>query len=869
MMRTWAGLASISIAVACVVAAPAAPAGASPEPRSSVPDRPIRWLAAGDSYSSGEGLSDASETTCQRADRSGVHTSAAWAEVARESLSRRELPLEPGVGPAGGFDFVACTGAVTQDLFDDTSRNNKKEWDAADNGRFDLVTFSFGGNNIGFERILKQCVGWSLSGLGAALAGGARGGVVGGVQSWLNLVGCPAEQDIRDAIAGLGSGGNDYNGHHLPPLDEFYSRVARDVVTRGGNVVVVGYPAFVEDPQFWPIANRVMGHCQGIRERDASMLRRVAGALNQTIGQAVEEANHNPQGVHFTFVDVNTGSPDAGIAHGDQRLFEPNVGVRHNLCAAEPWLNGVATGFTTGTIREQRSFHPTQEGHNKEGVLVAEVIRGLEWADLGPRQDTRAGLPVGWHAVGDSTFAPGEEAGSGTITTSVIWSGGLVHDAMAGCDYRVETDARMVQIGDPGGTLSGFGVVARAALSGSSVSAGHGLQYESTLGRVRDVDYSHPDDAPNKAFLTDDDWHHIAVEVVGTTYRSEVDGEVVFTGTTSAGCAGAPWLRVWQAKVEVRKLTVTELAAPTPTPVSSEESGNPLPVEAWTVVGGTTLTPSADGGFVLQASSVYWSGARATAPSCDYRLSGEGRAIAGHGYGLVARADFDDGGAAINGHGVQYDPEGGGYRDVEFPEVEQAPTTTATTDDDWHRIAIEVAGDQYRSFIDGRLVFAGTTDAVCGELYLRVWRGTSELRNLRVQPLSPPAPTASTPATSITVGAADVVRVRLSQVDDRAEVWAGDGPHLVAVWGHRGVEPTWIAIGHRPGDSEWADVTSQLPTGTSSLHVRLTNDAICCYASLDVDVEVAGTIVWSDHFEVSDSTAGIKHEIALAIERIP
>ena len=278
--------------------------------------------------------------------------------------------------------------------------------------------------------------------------------------------------------------------------------------------------------------------------------------------------------------------------------------------------------------------------------------------------------PPGWQPLGATVVTAGSEAGSVIVTAPVRWAGGLVGTNTTGCDYRVETDARIVERLDPGQTLSGFGVVARAQVSATGVTDGRGLQYEDSFGRVRDVDYTQPDAAPNQELLTDNGWHHIAIEVSGTTYRSEVDGELVFSGTTTAACAGAPWLRIWEASVEVRNLTVTAVDPATTTPAIAE-LGDALDVADWTAVGGTTISPTADG-FVLEAASLYWSGARAAAPSCDYRFSGEGRAIAGHGYGFVAHAEFDGAGAAVNGHGIQYDPEAGGYRDVEFPEVERA-----------------------------------------------------------------------------------------------------------------------------------------------------------------------------------------------------
>lgn len=370
----------------------------------------IRWLAAGDSYSSGEGLPDVSESSCQRADNQDGRSSAAFAEVAREQLEdasgfngelsdRGRVRLASGTGARGGFNFVACTGAVTEDLFDDAA--GKKEWDLEHNGRFDLATFSFGGNNVGFASILLKCLGISVEDAADSIIDAATMYSGGGhLDDWLGLGGCPPEDVLRGTIDGLASGGTQVDGRQLRPYEDFLRDVASRVMNPGGNVVVVGYPELIEDPQFWPSINRLVRTCQGIHRDDALMLRGVAGLLNQTIGSAVETVNREgPNGVQFTFVDINSGG--GAIDRADSRLYEPSTGSRHALCASEPWLNGVlTTGVSGGDVDWDfsRSFHPTQYGHTATGGLVAETIRALDWSMLdqtpGPGSETEISTAV-------------------------------------------------------------------------------------------------------------------------------------------------------------------------------------------------------------------------------------------------------------------------------------------------------------------------------------------------------------------------------------------------------------------------------------------------------------------------------------------
>lgn len=391
--------------LACVLATVAvpSPSAASVVTAGAKPRRAVRWLAAGDSYSSGEGLTSAAGR-CQRAD--APTGDAAWAVVAKDLLGDR-LPLVAGAGHDQGFDFVACTGAVTQDLFDND--NGKQEWDPAYDGTFDLATFSFGGNDVGFSTVLLQCIGMSAQGITAILGGGVVGGAGGAFGAWDQLVGCPADADVRAQIQRFGSTGTTIGTRHMPDYGSFLKRVANEVMNRGGNVIVVGYPAFIEDPKFWNNASKFTGLCGGIRKRDALALRAWAGALNATIGQAVHEANNNDNDVRFTFVDVNTAQPDLALDDGDANLFEPATGTRHNLCAGDEWLNGI-----TRTDHFQGSFHPKARGHNAIGHLVAARIQRLDWTRLVPPTSTTtdaAPPSSGDTAPGSSTPTTGTATG--------------------------------------------------------------------------------------------------------------------------------------------------------------------------------------------------------------------------------------------------------------------------------------------------------------------------------------------------------------------------------------------------------------------------------------------------------------------------
>jgi lysophospholipase L1-like esterase len=283
------------------------------------------WLAAGDSYTSGEGLPHATGRCARALPGSGSEN---WADVARDKIAGSLPDLARPL-------FVACKGALSSDFF------SADQWTPG-LGRFDLVTFTLGGNDIGFSPIINQCIG--LPGDGLPTDPGHN---------------CPKDSLLRARIA----------SKLELPYRAFLTKVANDAVTTGGNIVVLGYPEIVELPDFWPAG---MSSCSLIGRADANELRGLGGDLNATIGYSVQLVNSaRPNGVHLTFVDVNSGGSN-GISRYDQHLFEPASGPRHNLCASQPWLNGFSTiDYGSG------SFHPKQAGHNAMGALAATVIPAL------------------------------------------------------------------------------------------------------------------------------------------------------------------------------------------------------------------------------------------------------------------------------------------------------------------------------------------------------------------------------------------------------------------------------------------------------------------------------------------------------------
>jgi streptogramin lyase len=104
------------------------------------------YAALGDSYSSGEGnppyepgSDDASYDKCHRS----------------ESAYALLLDGERGLGPIA---FKACSGAVTDDLFNENSANHEPAQLTALSTATKVVTLTIGGDDAGFVHVLNECV---------------------------------------------------------------------------------------------------------------------------------------------------------------------------------------------------------------------------------------------------------------------------------------------------------------------------------------------------------------------------------------------------------------------------------------------------------------------------------------------------------------------------------------------------------------------------------------------------------------------------------------------------------------------------------------------------------------------------------------
>lgn len=267
---------------------------------------PESYLAIGDSYSSGEGTGD-SEGECGR-------SPSAYPELVAANLTDSGGLQGSGVddGSTGApFVFEACSGAEVADV--------DAQLDALDGRRFDLMTLTVGGNDVGFAEVLVDCVG----------ADDLVGAIVELDPGRLVDRGCGFDEaEMRSRTSAVEG-----------ELRALYKRIVSEHLTDGGTLLVLGYPQLFEDPAQWEPSEG--GRCDGISIADVDLLRSGTESLNGAIENAATSVDR------VTYVD------QVGPFEG------------HGRCSADPWLNGFKV-----RPRVLASFHPNEAGHRSSADAV-------------------------------------------------------------------------------------------------------------------------------------------------------------------------------------------------------------------------------------------------------------------------------------------------------------------------------------------------------------------------------------------------------------------------------------------------------------------------------------------------------------------
>lgn len=331
--------------------------------------KPVAMWSAGDSYSSGEGIegTGAGDDTC-------AQSLLAYGPRARDLLVSQRSWQIPGVG----FAFTACTGATVVDLFDGdrTANHGTGTQGSKVKGKFDVVTVSIGGNNLGFADIVSACTGFAdVASTWSSVVGTRGAGSPCGVDFDSST---SAQTSIKTRIDDLAKGKSFVSPPSITPLAGLYQRIVTDSLNPGGRLVVVGYPRLFASTEEW--GGWRGGVCNLVHADDAEMLGRAADYFDQTIRRAVQDANSRLGGDRVDFVSML----DAFHANG----------VSHELCAQRvEYLNSVAIAFWDGSLRKEHMFHPNSTGHQVLAELVAGDLDARMTASLAPAAAPAAPKP--------------------------------------------------------------------------------------------------------------------------------------------------------------------------------------------------------------------------------------------------------------------------------------------------------------------------------------------------------------------------------------------------------------------------------------------------------------------------------------------
>ncbi|MFE5208005.1 SGNH/GDSL hydrolase family protein [Streptomyces sp. NPDC056600] len=223
--RTLSGLAALG-AAALMLGAGAAPSPATPAER---------YVALGDSYTSGPGIPRQTDADCARSDRN------------YPSLTARALDV-------ASFKDVSCGGATTAEMWR-SQKSNPPQLTAVSKDTT-LVTLQIGGNDIGFGEIMNTC-----GRLGASDPAGAP---------------CTAYWT---------GGGRDVLADRIAAAAPLVEKVLDAVHARSprARVYVLGYPPILPESGSgcWPVVTAAAG--------DVPYMRATAKRLNAMLREVAED----------------------------------------------------------------------------------------------------------------------------------------------------------------------------------------------------------------------------------------------------------------------------------------------------------------------------------------------------------------------------------------------------------------------------------------------------------------------------------------------------------------------------------------------------------------------------------------------------
>lgn len=358
---------------------------------------PDRYVAMGDSYSSGLGSGDYAPGTdgqCYRSSHAYAH----------------QLVDDGTVSPLD-LDFVACAGAETGDLYTGMKGENPQLDHLGPNTA--LTTVGIGGNDLGFAPLLKSCL---IN------------------QYTVNDGSCADKYDeqVFEKLMVL-------EGHStLEPLNKL-QRLYADIRTRAPRALLVapGYPRFFPVDGATGLISTILGwsplapeqRCEGLRLSDQLWINEKIHELDGAISSSVRSMGGR-------YAEMYDGFDGHELCHSLNPF-------------ADNWLNGVKPPVI-GNLDE--SFHPNADGQ----TAYADAIRRVLQSDPGfttflihqnETQSSTVPIRPGLGGFSFSTTWPGS-----TVKMSLVSPSGRVIDGGTTADdvfHLASPTSELLYVRDP------------------------------------------------------------------------------------------------------------------------------------------------------------------------------------------------------------------------------------------------------------------------------------------------------------------------------------------------------------------------------------------------------------------------------------
>lgn len=363
----------------------------------------------GDSYSSGEGLSDSYYADSETATNECHRSSKAWPALVRDGLF--------GVG--NSWVFAACSGDSTGNMSSSSIADNdlfKQSQLSLLSSETDRVTLTIGGNDLNFPGVLRQCTKVINSTLG--IFGG--GGVVQSKDKE-----CADQKKLTTDVLG----GREIDESEIA---QRLLRLYREILDRAPNakLTIATYPMIFPDESYTGRTVSGIKYCEtaaivagktfvAFTAADVTLFRDWQIGMNSRIQTVVDRLNADGLGgrialVRFDQGELATHTIDCGDAG-----------------RPTPYMNAVRFAPNSGAHTEyisKASFHPNEAGHAAFAAVFRSAIIAAD-----------AGVP-GWQGT---AYLSGRPAASGLPITCLsggyCWiameTGEILHSADGGATF--------------------------------------------------------------------------------------------------------------------------------------------------------------------------------------------------------------------------------------------------------------------------------------------------------------------------------------------------------------------------------------------------------------------------------------------------